>query len=218
VDRVVAMSGCPGAGPADRTAPHFPAGAWLPDLERIAEPQWTDVVRPYWVDLSAFAAAEHRDLRICFELHPGTFVYNTYTFGRIRELGPNLGVNLDPSHFFWQGMDALAVVRAIGDRIGHSHGKDTLEIPANKALNGMLESRMPGDPTQMQWDFSTVGRGRDVTWWSAFVRTMADGGFDGTISIEYEDPFVPPEESVAEAARALAAAMHAAGVGPETGR
>ena len=43
-------------------------------------------------------------------------------------------MNLDPSHFFWQGMDAIEVVRAVGDRIGHSHGKDTLDIPENKAL------------------------------------------------------------------------------------
>ena len=84
VDRVVAMSGCPGAGPGDRTAPHFGAGGWLPDLEKVAERQWTEVVLPFWTEMAAFAAREHPGLLICFELHPGTYVYNTATFGMIR--------------------------------------------------------------------------------------------------------------------------------------
>lgn len=212
VDRVVAMSGCPGAGPEDRTAPHFAAGGWLPDLEKVAEQQWADVVLPYWTEMSEFAAREHPGLLICFELHPGTWVYNTATFGLARTIGSNLGVNLDPSHFFWQGMDALAVVRAVGDRIGHSHGKDTLTIPENLGLNGMLDNRWPGRAAEMPWNFATVGRGRDVAWWTEFVRTLSAKGFDGTISIEYEDPFVPVEESIVEAARVLEAAMAAAGV------
>ncbi len=214
VDRVVAMSGCPGAGPEDRTAPHFAAGGWLPDLEKVADRQWDDVVLPYWAGMAEFARSEHPGALICFELHPGTYVYNSATFGKAREIAPNLGVNLDPSHFFWQGMDALAVVRAVGDRIGHSHGKDTLEIPANKALNGMLDNRWPGVPAEMPWNFATVGRGRDVEWWTEFVRTLASKGFDGTISIEFEDPFVPVEDSIVEAAAALETAMRAAGLFP----
>jgi sugar phosphate isomerase/epimerase len=210
VDRVVAMSGCPGAGPNEVTAPHFAAGGWLPDLEAIAERQWTNRVMPYWTELATFAAQEHPGLLICFELHPGTYVYNVASFTIARELGSNLGVNLDPSHFFWQGMDALTVIRAVGDRIGHAHGKDVLTIPENQALNGMLDSRWPGRPEEMPWNFATLGRGRGLGWWTDFVRTLAEQGFEGTISIEYEDPFVSAEESIVEAARLLAAAMGAA--------
>ena len=212
VDRVVAMSGCPGAGPGDRTAPHFGAGGWLPDLEKVSEWQWAEVVLPFWEEMAAFAAREYPELLICFELHPGTYVYNTASFGMIRGVGSNLGVNLDPSHFFWQGMDAIEVVKAVGDRIGHSHGKDTLDIPANKALNGMLDGRWPGVPAEMPWNFATVGRGRDVEWWTEYVRTLSAKGFDGTISIEYEDPFMPVKDSIVEAAQVLEAAMSAAGV------
>jgi len=101
VERIVAMSGCPGAGPADRSAPHFSGGGWLPDLERIADWQWRERVAPYWHEVSVFARSEHPRLLICFELHPGTFVFNFETFSRMRQLSSNLGVNLDPSHFFW---------------------------------------------------------------------------------------------------------------------
>jgi sugar phosphate isomerase/epimerase len=64
----------------------------------------------------------------------------------------------------------------------------------------------------MPWNFATVGRGRDVAWWTEFVRTLSAKGFDGTISIEFEDPFEPVKDSIVEAARALEAAMTAAGV------
>jgi sugar phosphate isomerase/epimerase len=203
VNRVVAMSGCPGASASDRSAPHFSAGGWLPDLERIAEWQWRERVAPYWIEMSAFARSEHPALMICFELHPGTFVFNLETFGRIRQLGSNLGVNLDPSHFFWQTMDPLAIVQAVGDRIGHVHGKDTTIHQQRLALNGFLDNRWPNPPDEMPWNFATVGRGHDIEWWSRFVGLLQEQGFSGTISIEYEDPFVPVEESVLESARLL---------------
>ena len=208
VDRIVAMSGCPGAAPADRSAPHFSAGGWLPDLERIAEWQWRERVAPYWLEIAAYARQEHPRLLICFELHPGTYVFNLETFSRARALSDNLGVNLDPSHFFWQPMDPLAIVEAIGDRIGHAHGKDTTIHAKRLALNGMLDSRWPNPPDEMPWNFATVGRGHDQAWWGSFVAMLRDQGFGGTISIEYEDPFVPVEESVLESARLLGSVIH----------
>lgn len=196
VDRVVAMSGCPGAGPHDRHAPHFSGGGWLPDLERISEWQWRERVAPYWEELSAFARSEHPDLQICFELHPGTYVFNYETFCRARRLGENLSVNLDPSHFFWQSIDPLAMVSALGDRVAHVHGKDTALSEQHLRLNGVLDTRWPNPPDEMPWNFTTVGRGHDKAWWRNFVGLLEDQSFRGTISIEYEDPFVPAQESI----------------------
>jgi len=204
VDRIVAMSGCPGAGPNDRSAPHFSGGGWLPDLERIADWQWRERVAPYWIQVSALARREYPELLICFELHPGTFVYNYETFNRFKQLGSNLAVNLDPSHFFWQSMDPLAMIQALGERIGHTHGKDTTMHERRLALNGILDSRWPNPPDDMPWNFATVGRGHDREWWRRFVALLKDEDFSGTISIEYEDPFVPVEESIVESASLLA--------------
>jgi sugar phosphate isomerase/epimerase len=203
VDRIVAMSGCPGAAASERAAPHFVAGGWLPDLELIAAWQWSERVAPFWSEISEFALREHPGLQICFELHPGTYAYNFETFKQLRQLGPNLCVNLDPSHFFWQSMDPLAMVPAFGDRIGHAHGKDTTLNAQQIALNGVLDNRWPHPPAEMPWNFATVGRGHDREWWRKFVRVLRDHGFSGTISIEYEDPFVPVEESILESARLL---------------
>jgi sugar phosphate isomerase/epimerase len=204
VDRLVVMSGCPGPGPGAAAAPHFSGGGWLPDLEDVAEWQWSERVLPYWRERAQEASVAYPDLRLCFELHPGTCVYNAVTFERIRELGPNLAMNLDPSHFFWQGIDPLAMVDRLGDAIGFVHGKDTLEAPENRSLNGVLDSRWPGRPEQMPWNFSTVGRGRDRSWWRSFLEALRRAGYDGPVSIEYEDPFETAEASIREAAALLA--------------
>jgi sugar phosphate isomerase/epimerase len=207
-DRVVAMAGCPPAVPADRS-PHFGAGGWLPYLEGVYERQWADRVAPYWADLAEFAAAEHPDLRVCLELHPGTAVFNVETFERVAALGPSIDANLDPSHFFWMGMDGHKVAAALGERIGHAHGKDTVFHARNLALNGLLDARWPTPADQMPWTFAVPGHGHDLDWWTGLIAAMA-GSHARVISIEHEDPFVPATTGVPEAARLLRAAIDAA--------
>lgn len=202
VDRVVAMAGCPAAAPGDRV-PHFAAGGWLPFLEGVYEEQWERSVAPYWSAVSEFAAAEHPDLLICLELHPGTVVYNVETFQRLAGLGRNLAANLDPSHFFWQQMDTEAVIRALGDRIGHAHAKDVVFNHDVLAVSGLLDHRWPGPTTQTPWKFATVGQGHDASWWADFTRWL-DQTAAKTVAIEHEDPDEPARTGVPQAAALLA--------------
>ncbi len=97
---------------------------------------------PYWSSISEFARATHPDLLICLELHPGTAVYNVETFSRVAELGQS-SVNVDPSHFFWMQMDALAVIDAIRGLVGHVHAKDVVFNLAVLARQGLLDYRCP---------------------------------------------------------------------------
>src|SRR4051812_19632443 len=83
VERIVAMSGCPAAGPGESSAPHFPANAWLPDYAGIATWQFAERVRPYWEEINALAAAANPALRICLELHPGAHVFNVESYLRL---------------------------------------------------------------------------------------------------------------------------------------
>ena len=207
-DRVVAMAGCPGAVPGDQ-APHFGAGGWLPYLEGVYERQWTDEVAPYWSDLAAFAASENSELRVCLELHPGTAVFNTETFSRVAALGPAIDANLDPSHFFWMGMDGHKVAAALGERVGHAHGKDTVFHADNLALNGLLDARWPQPADKMPWTFAVPGRGHGLDWWTELIATMS-GSHATVISIEHEDPFVPATTGVPEAAKLLRQAIDGA--------
>ena len=202
VDRVVALAGCPPGAEHDE-APHFAGGGWLPYLESIHDRQWARWVEPYWSAIAEFAAAEHPQLLVCLELHPGTVVYNLETFDRIAALGDSIAANIDPSHFLWMQMDPLAVVREIGDRAGHCHGKDVVFQARHLALNGLLDRRWPKPPEQMPWNFATVGRGRNAAWWRELVAALTAYTRVQTIAIEHEDPFVPAEEGIVEASRVL---------------
>ena len=202
---IVAMSGAPAAAAGDSAAV-FGAGGWLPYLEGVHTRQWDEVTVPYWSELSAFAAAENPDVRLCIELHPGTTVYNVETFEKFTGLGSNLYANLDPSHFFWMGMDAERIVDRILSRIGHVHAKDTTLNPDALALNGLLDHRWPAQPADMPWNFSVPGHGHDAEWWMRFLARFADAPVDA-ISIEHEDPFVDARQGVPEAARLIRRAL-----------
>jgi len=210
VDRVVALAGCPPGAPADRT-PHFAGGGWLPYLEDIYEAQWESAIEPYWLDVAEFVTDEHPQLLVCLELHPGTAVYNVESFNRIAGLGDAIAANIDPSHFFWMGMDPIAVVDRIGDRAGHCHGKDVVFSNERLAVNGLLDRRWPKPPDEMPWNFAVVGRGKPQAWWDRFVGALAARGRAHTIAIEHEDPFIAAATGVPEAAGVLAASVRALG-------
>ena len=108
--------------------------------------------------------------------------------------GPNIGLNLDPSHFWWQGIDPVAIVEALGHRIGHSHGKDTLLYPERIRSRGVLHYAQPRDPARTPWHFASVGEGHDDATWVKLFRAMRAAGYDGVISIEHEDPRYDGEE------------------------
>ena len=205
--RVVAMAGCPGASVGDST-PHFAAGGWLPFLEGVYERQWEEQIAPYWAGLGAFAQSLNPEILVCLELHPGTSVFNVETFERIITLSPSIAANLDPSHFFWMGMDGHRVAERIKSRVGHAHAKDTIFHTDSLALNGMLDRRWPAPAEDMPWTFGIPGRGHDLEWWTELVRRL-EGSPVQVFSIEHEDPFVTPEVGVPEAARLLREAIDA---------
>lgn len=207
VNRVVAMAGCPSAQVGDRT-PHFAAGGWLPFLEGVYDRQWDEQIAPYWSGLGGFAQAENPDVLVCLELHPGTSVFNVDTFERLATLSPSIAANLDPSHFFWMGMDGHRVAERLAARVGHAHAKDTIFHTDSLAMNGLLDRRWPTPPEDMPWTFGIPGRGHDLNWWTGLVQALRGSQVE-VFSIEHEDPFVAPEVGVPEAARLLRTAISA---------
>lgn len=205
-DVVITFSGCPGGGPTDRT-PNWVTCAWPPDYPRILEYQWNDVLLPFWSRKAKEAADE--GVRIAFEAHPGFCVYNPETLLRLRACGSpigadgasNLGANLDPSHFFWQGIDPVEAARVLGDErcIFHVHGKDTAIDPANTRVNGTLDTKGYGDLHARSWVFRTCGWGHGDEFWKPFVSMLRRKGYDGVISIEHEDALMSVGEGFEKA-------------------
>ena len=119
--------------------------------------------------------SDHGVRRIAFELHPLYLVYNVPTLERMRSaVGPVIGANVDPSHMFWQQMDPIAVIRALGPAVHHVHLKDTELVPEQVAIAGVLDQRPFEDPAGRAWGFRTVGRGHDAGFWAAFVAALRE--------------------------------------------
>ena len=109
VATVITFSGCPGES-EHSLRPSWVTCSWPDDFPETLAWQWDERVLPYWAEAAAFA--ERHGIRVAIEPHPGFVVYNTASMLRLREsAGESVGVNFDPSHLFWQGMDPLACVR-----------------------------------------------------------------------------------------------------------
>src|SRR5213078_1174014 len=176
VDRVVMMSGCPGAK-GDGNA-NWITTEWPPEVREILRWQWDDVLIPYWRDLVAYANGLGIR-KLCLELHGHQNVYNVRTLLKLRDaVGETIGANFDPSHLMWMGADPMAAVRALGDAIYHVHAKDTRVDPVIAGVNGVIETT-PGDRFQDRaWNYITLGYGHGELWWREFVAVLAGIGYD----------------------------------------
>ncbi len=202
IDRIVTMSGCPGDSPHGRAVNWiwFP---WPDEGLELLERQWDEAIQ-VWQDLAELAR-EHGVRRIAFELHPLHLVYNVASLTRLRDaVGAEIGANLDPSHLFWQQMDPVRVVHALGPAVHHVHLKDTQLFEDQLALNGVLDPHPWGDPSQRSWVFRAVGEGNPEAFWRAFLSALHEIGYDEELSIENEDPFLPGEAGVTRAAEFIA--------------
>src|SRR5438132_13289390 len=196
VERVVMMSGCPG-GPGDANA-NWVTTCWPPEMATILAYQWDDVLIPFWLDLVAYAT-EHGVTKLCLELHAHQNVYSVDTFFRLRDaVGDTVGVNFDPSHLMWMGADPLAAIAALGSSIYHVHAKDTRLEPQALARDGRIEIRPAEDFAYRAWNYVTLGRGHDESWWRQFCQALAAIGYDDVLSIEHEELAFPPIDGVKE--------------------
>jgi sugar phosphate isomerase/epimerase len=201
VGTVITFSGCPGDSDAS-SGPNWVTCPWPTDFSRILEWQWTEKVAPYWAEAAAFAKS--KGVRVAIELHPGFVAYHTESFLRLREIGgETIGVNFDPSHLFWQGMDPLVCARELGSSIFHVHMKDTWLDEANIKRNGVLDTKSYSDEVNRSWIFRTVGYGHGQEFWRALISELRLAGYDGALSIEHEDSILSVNEGFTRAVNFL---------------
>lgn len=130
---------------------------------------------------------EELGVRFALEVHPSEIAYDYWTTTRTLEaIGhrPCFGLTWDPSHMLWQDLDPADFLVDFADRIYHVACKDT-KMRIGNGRNGRLSSHLPwGDPHR-GWDFVSVGHG-DVPWSKCF-RALNSIGYDGPVSVEWED-------------------------------
>ncbi len=118
--------------------------------------------------------------------YPGNLAYSPELWEWMFSLG--LYLNYDPSHLVWMGIDPVAAVRPYVDKIAHAQAKDIQIFPERRnryGYPGKAVSR--DDPWDVGWwRYRVPGLG-EVNW-SGVVDALYEGGFDGVLSVEHEDP------------------------------
>jgi len=146
--------------------------------------------------------AADKNVRVCIENCPmpgwqyeglvGNVAHTPAIWDQLFELLPqeNFGLNLDPSHLHWLGIDPARAAREYGPKVFYAHAKDTQTIPEQlyrRGITDMVEggwrrSRMPG---RGEIDFG------------ALIAALNEAGYNGPLSIELEDrDWLEPYEKV----------------------
>lgn len=143
-------------------------------------------------------------VRFGLEVHPTEIAYDIITFERALKAvngHPAFGINFDPSHLIHQFLDPVELINAFPDRIYHAHVKDSRVQLSGR--NSILSSHLDfGDPRR-GWDFVSPGHG-DVKW-DPIIRALNRIGYQGPLSIEWEDSGMDREFGAQEAMRAVRA-------------
>ena len=160
--------------------------AWYsfpPTSERMVEQGYKRILDLWSPILDEF---DRNGVRFALEVHPSEIAFDLYTTKRLLEVfgrRPALGLNFDPSHLLWQGLEPHLFIREFGDRIYHVHMKDAAVTLDGKA--GILGSFLPFGDVRRGWNFRSLGHG-DVNF-EEIIRELNSIGYGGPLSVEWED-------------------------------
>lgn len=97
-----------------------------------------------------------------------------------------VGFNYDPSHMVWQGVDPIEFIREFGDRIHCAHMKGVY-VADGYTRAGRLGGHLPMGHKYNGWNFTTAGTDRDAVPCEEVLVELTRAGYDGAVSIEWED-------------------------------
>ena len=141
-------------------------------------------IKELWTPI--FDVFDQCGVKFALEVHPTEIAFDYYSTRKLLEVfeyRETLGINFDPSHLIWQGMDPAMFLYDFADRVYHVHIKDAA-VNLN-GRNGILGSHITfGDPRR-GWNFVSPGHG-DVDF-DKIIRILNVKGYDGPLSIEWED-------------------------------
>jgi sugar phosphate isomerase/epimerase len=118
--------------------------------------------------------------------YPGNLAYSPELWEWMFDLG--LYLNFDPSHLVWMGIDPVEALKPYVDRIPHAQAKDIQLFPEKRNHYGWPgKAVVREDPFDVGWwRYRVPGLG-EVDWLRV-VDALYEGGFDGVLSVEHEDP------------------------------
>ena len=137
-------------------------------------------------------------VKFALEVHPTEIAFDIITARRALKTVGNreaFGFNFDPSHLLWQMVDPVFFLNEFSDRIYHVHMKDAaLQL---NGRTGILGSHLDFGEAERGWDFRSLGRG-GVNF-EEIIRTLNQIGYNGPLSVEWEDSGMNRELGAKEA-------------------
>lgn len=134
---------------------------------------------------------------------PGNYAYSPELWEALFNEVPdeNFGLNYDPSHLYWLGIDHEQAARDFASRIFHVHAKDAEMLPEGQYRHGILGQQLGDNKWKSGWwRYRMPGKGEID--WTSFLETVREIGYDDVVSIEHEDPeYEGSEEKVREGLR-----------------
>ena len=139
-------------------------------------------------------------IKFGLEVHPTEIAFDIVSAQRTLKAinnHPAFGFNFDPSHFGYQGVDYVKFIYTFGEKIWHVHMKDVYwsDVPAEAGVfGGHTDFGVKG----RYWDFRSLGHGRIN--FEEIIRALNRIGYNGPLSIEWEDSGMDREAGATEAA------------------
>lgn len=137
-------------------------------------------------------------VKFALEVHPTEIAFDIITARRALKALDNrktFGFNFDPSHLHWQMVDPVCFIQEFSDRIYHVHMKDAaLQL---NGRTGILASHLNFGHSDRGWDFRSLGHGEID--FEEIMRALNNIGYDGPLSVEWEDCGMDREYGAREA-------------------
>ena len=164
--------------------------AWIENGFADFARRWTPILDAY----------QKLGIRFALEVHPTEIAFDIASTERaVAAIGehPAFGFNFDPSHLGYQGVDYVAFIEKFADRIFHVHMKDVWW--SDKLTEaGVFGGHTNFGDRRRHWDFRSVGRGRID--FEAVLRALNRAGYQGPLSVEWEDSGMDREHGATESA------------------
>lgn len=97
-----------------------------------------------------------------------------------------VGLNLDGSHMEWQNVSVVQFIREFADYIHCAHVKG-VQVIREHTRAGLLGGHRPMGHWANGWNFVTAGTARDANSLEEIFIELNRVGYDGAVSIEWED-------------------------------
>ena len=139
-------------------------------------------------------------IKFALEVHPTEIAFDVASAERAVEAldgHPAFGFNYDPSHLGYQGVDYVEFLYRFGERIFHVHMKD-VGWSADLKEAGVFGGHVPFGDRRRFWDFRSLGRGNID--FEEIIRALNRIGYQGPLSVEWEDSGMDREHGAREAA------------------